>query len=181
MKSLTVQTSAVSLIYRPNPKIMVLATPPVHEIVTVDQWFRFQAEALKLLAPLPDLSTVKQAFEQHLQSRVQRLSRHVIEPEDSASWLKMILKSGEIIRLWPSPEQAVTIAVNCSSNSRLAQEQLSLIQSPEFHAVRQALGINKHWFLIIPGYPLQKPKQSELLDALYKYVAYEEECVLFQL
>jgi hypothetical protein len=157
---------------------MVLATPRIQETTTVEQWFELQAESLKLLAPQADLSTVKNALHQHLEGRVQRLSRHIAQPDDASNWLKIILKSGELIRLWPSPHQAITVAVNCSSNLKLAQEQLALIQSPEFRATRKALGIDRHWFLIVRGFPLQKPKQSELLDALYEQLEDAEECAI---
>jgi hypothetical protein len=160
---------------------MVVATPQVQEIASVEQWFKAQAVSLKLLAPCLDLSTIRGVLEQYLPGRVRRFSRHIAEPQDALSWLKIIVKSGELIQLRPTPEQLVTVAVNCSGNLKLAQEQLALIQSPEFSAVRQALGIDNHWFLVVPGYPLQVPKQSELLDALYSQLAQSDECAILQL
>jgi hypothetical protein len=147
-------------------------------MMSIEQWFQVKAESLKLLALQPDLPPVKNALHQYLEGRVQTLSRHIEQPEDASNWLKIILKSGVLIRLWPSPNQSITVAVNCSSNLKLAQEQLALIQSPEFRATRKVLGIDRHWFLIIRGFPLQKPKQSELLDALYAQVDNDEECAI---
>jgi hypothetical protein len=157
---------------------MVVITPQVQESTTVEQWFYAQTTSLKLLAPCLDLSTVQGVLEQYLPGRVQRFSRHISEPLDASNWLKIILKSGELIRLWPTPEQSVTIAVNCSGNLKLAQEQFALIQSAEFSSARHALGIDRHWFLVISGYPLQVPKQSELLDALYTQLVQGDECVI---
>jgi hypothetical protein len=180
MKSLTVLTSAVSLIYRPRPKHMVIAPPPVQELNSVEHWFESQAHSLKLMAPIPDLSTVKDVLQRNLSARVHRFSRHIEDRENAKNWLQIILKSGELIQLLPSPEQSITIAVNCSGNLKLAQEQLALVRSPEFCAARRELGIDRYWFLVIPGYPLQVPKQSELLDVLYAQVSKDEECAVVQ-
>lgn len=167
--------SAVSLIYRPRPKDMVISTLPTQEITSVEQWFEHQAKALNLLAPMPNLDEVKNVLERHLPGRVNRISRHISEPERAENWLKIILKSSAVIRLWPVSHQATTIAVDCSGNLRLAQKQFELIQSPEFCAARCELGIDQHWSLVIPGFPLQLPKQSELLDFLYEQLAKNEQ------
>ena len=160
---------------------MVVATPQVQEIFSVEQWFQAQTVSLNLLAPCLDLYTIQGVLEQYLPGRVQRFSRHIAEPQDASNWLKIVLKSGELIQLWPTPEQSVTVAVNCSGNLKLAQEQLALVRSPEFKSARQALGIDRHWFLVIPGYPLQVPKQSELLDALCSQLTQSDECGVVQL
>jgi hypothetical protein len=155
--------------------------PPFQRIKSVERWFQAQADSLNLLAPSPDLATVKDILQRKLPERVKRLSRHIYEPENPKNWLEIILKSSELIRLSPSPTQSVTIAVNCSNNLKLAQEQLALVRSPEFCAARRELGIDRYWFLVIPGYPLQVPKQSELLDALYSQLTQDEECSVLQL
>jgi hypothetical protein len=169
------------LIYRPRLKHMVIATPTVQESNSISQWFELQVDFLKLSSPIPDLSTVKVVLQRNLPGRVNRLSRHIAEPENAANWLEIILKSNALIRLWPSPEKSLTVAIDCSGNLKLAQEQLALVRSPEFSAARRELGIDKYWFLVIPGYPLQVPKQSELLDALYAQLAQEDECGIVQL
>jgi hypothetical protein len=160
---------------------MNFSTQQVQELSSVEQWFHAQVNSLKLLAPIPELATVRDILERHLPKRVQRLSSHISEPQDALSWLQIILKSGELIRLWPSPENPITVAIDCSGNLKLAQEQLALVRSPEFCAARRELGIDRYWFLVIPGYPLQVPKQSELLDALYGQLTQDEECAVVQL
>jgi hypothetical protein len=167
--------SAVSLIYRPKPKNMVIATPPIQEITSVEQWFEFQASALKLVAPIPELSRVKNVLERCLPGRVHRLSRHIAEPESAENWLKIILKSSKVIQVQPLSGQLITIAVDCSGNLKLAQKQFELIQSSEFREARRELGIDQHWSIIIPGFPLQLPKQSELLDFLYEQLSQNEQ------
>jgi hypothetical protein len=147
----------------------------VQEITSVEQWFEHQANALKLLAPVPGLAKVKDVLERHLPERVNRISRHISEPESAENWLKIILKSSTVIRLWPMSSQATTIAVDCSGNLRLAQKQFELIQSPEFRAARRELEINQHWSVVIPGFPLQLPKHSALLDFLYEQLAKNEQ------
>jgi hypothetical protein len=166
--------SAVSLIYRPRAKDMVIAAQPIQELTSVEQWFKHQATALKLLAPIPDLASVKDVLERNLPGRVNRISRHISDPESAENWLKIILKSSTVIRLWPESGQSITIAIDCSGNLKLAEKQFEMIQSPEFRAARRELGIDRHWFLIIPGFPLQLPKQSELLDFLYEQLAKNE-------
>jgi hypothetical protein len=160
---------------------MVIATPPIQEFNSVSQWFGLQVNALNLSSPIPDLSTVKDVLQRNLPGRVQRLSRHISDPENAAHWLEIILKSNALIRLWPSPENPITVAVDCSGNLKLAQEQLALVRSPDFCAARRELGIDRYWFLVIPGYPLQVPKQSELLDVLYAQLSKDEECLVVQL
>jgi hypothetical protein len=160
---------------------MVLAAPQSLEVSSVEQWFHVQAVSLKLLAPWPTLSKAQEVLRQHLPERMQRLARNIPDPQEASSWLQIVLKSGELIRLWPTPDQSVTVASNCSGNLKLAQEQLGLIRSPEFRAARKALGIDKHWFLVVPGYPLQVPKCGELLDALYAQLSSEDDCGIVQL
>jgi hypothetical protein len=155
-------------------------TQNIQTLKSAEQWFQSQADSLKLLAQTSDLPTVKDILQRNLPERVCRFSRHIAEPESAANWLEIILKSNALIRLWPSPENPITIAVNCSGNLKLAQEQLALVRSPEFCAARRELGIDKYWFLVIPGYPLQVPKQSELLDVLYAQVSKDEECAVVQ-
>jgi hypothetical protein len=178
MRLLTVQMSAVSLIYRPRPKHMVIAPPPVQERNSVEHWFESQAQSLKLLTPVPDLSTTKDILQRNLPERVRRFSRHISDPECAANWLEIILKSNAIIQLSPSATQRITVAINCSGNLKLAQEQVTLVRSPEFCAARQELGIDQHWFLVLPRFPLQMPKQSELLDALYAQLGKDGECAV---
>jgi hypothetical protein len=155
-------------------------TQNIQTLKSAEQWFQSQADSLKLLAQTSGLTNVKDILQRNLPERVRRFSRHIAEPESAANWLEIILKSNALIRLWPSPTQSITIAVNCSGNLKLAQEQLALVRSPEFCAARRELGIDRYWFLVIPGYPLQVPKQSELLDVLYAQVSKDEECAVVQ-
>ncbi|NJM76242.1 MAG: hypothetical protein HC852_11195 [Acaryochloridaceae cyanobacterium RU_4_10] len=161
-------------------RFMVLVTSKTQKLSSVEQWFHAQVISLKLLAPMPELATVRGILERHLPGRVQRLSRHISNPQDTSNWLEIILKSSELIKLWSSPEQPVTVVIDCSGNLKLAQEQLALVRSPEFCAARRELGIDKYWFVVIAEYPLQVPKQSELLDALYAQLAKDEECAVLQ-
>jgi predicted metalloenzyme YecM len=175
MKLLTVQKSAVSLIYRPKPKAMVITAPSTQEITSVEQWFELQAQNLKLMAPIPELDSVKDILQRNLPSRVNRFSRHISDPQSAENWLKIILKSSAVISLRSTSGQLLNIAIDCSGNLRLAQQQFELIQSAEFSAARRELGIDQHWFLVIPGFPLQLPKQGELLDFLYEQLSKNEQ------
>jgi hypothetical protein len=80
-----------------------------------------------------------------------------------------------VVQVIPSVRQWLRVK---AQSLKLLAPQLALIQSPEFSATRKALGIDRHWFLIIRGFPLQKPKQSELLDALYAQLDNDEECAI---
>lgn len=141
-----------------------------------EQWFRYQAQNLNLLAPIPDLALVQSALKKHMPKRVERFLPRLANPEDVSQWLSLLLKANFLIRLWRTPTEPVVVAMNVSGGSaKLAQNQLALIQSPEFSAARRELGIALHWFLTIED-QMVVPSRSGLLDILYNQLELEAEC-----
>lgn len=150
------------------------------ELCPAEQWFERIAIGLKLLAPPKESEQIKAALKTHIPARVERVLPRLKDPEDAQQWLNLMLKSGFIIRLWRSTDEQVLIALAVSGSLKLAKEQLHIIQSPEFSAARKELGIAKHWFLVVPGYPPIAPSRDELLDALYDQLEVEDECAVLE-
>lgn len=141
-----------------------------------EQWFRYQAENLRLLASIPDVALVQDALKKHMPKRVERFLPRLADPEDASLWLSLVLKANFLIRLWLTPTEPVVVAMNVSGGSaKLAQNQRTLIQSPEFSAARRELGIAKHWLLTIEDQNVV-PSRDGLLDALYNQLELEAEC-----
>ena len=146
------------------------------ELFPAAKYFQNRAKQLQILAPHPEISLVKSVLEQHLPLRVKRLVPHLANPENSESWLSLILKINFLILLWDAGEQPILVGLNVSGSQIAAIEQLNIIESKEFSTARQKLGISKHWFVIIPGCPPVGPSKDELFDALYEQLEREEEC-----
>ena len=156
---------------------MTLSSPVSAQVSSaIDQWFHTQAKELNLLAPIPELATIKQVLEQHLPQRVKRQGQHIQDRENPTQWLQIVLKASHLIQLHLTPDHPTTIAVTCTTNHPLATEQLELIRSHDFRDARAELGIDRQVFLVLPGYPLQMPKGSELLDGLYRVLEGDEDC-----
>lgn len=150
------------------------------ELSPVEQWFRCQAESLQLLAPLPELSLVQNSLKKHLPKRVERVLPRLANPADTSEWLSLMLKANFLIRLWDTSGKPVLIAINVSGGNPIPPNQLALIHSIEFSAVRRELAIARHWCLTIP-HLLYAPSRDELLDALYDQLEVEEECAVVEL
>ena len=150
------------------------------ELCPAEQWFKHIAQGLNLIAPPLEPEQIKIALKTHLPARFERVLPRLEDPEDTQQWLNLILKSLFVIRLWRSTDEPVLIALAVSGSLKLAKQQLDIIKSPEFSAARQELGIAKHWFLVVPGYPAIAPSRDELLDMLYAQLEVESECALVQ-
>lgn len=142
-----------------------------------EAWFCHQAKSLNLLVPPIELTSVQQALSTHLPQQVERVLPWLINPEDASEWLNLILKANFLIRLRQHQSTPVMIAINVSGINVSPSRQLALIQSPQFTAARQDLGIAKHWCLNIPDL-LSAPSRDELLDELYDQLEITDECAL---
>lgn len=141
-----------------------------------EQLFRYQAENLRLLAPLPQLTQVQDALKKHMPKRVERFLPRLKDPVDVSLWLGLILKANFLIRLWRTPNEPVLVALSVSGGSTaVAQKQMSIIQSAEFSATRRELGIAKHWLLTFKN-QMVVPSRSDLLDILHEQLELEAEC-----
>lgn len=154
---------------------MAIASDVSLELCPAEQWFRYQAENLRLVAPIPDLGLVQDALKKHMPKRVERVLPRLSNPEAPTLWLSLILKANFLIQLWPTSTESVVVAMDVGGNALIAQRQLALIQSPEFSAARRELGIAKHWFLSLEDQMIV-PSHDQLLDALYNQLSLEAEC-----
>lgn len=146
-----------------------------------EQLFRNQAENLRLLAPLPQLTQVQDVLKKHMPKRVARFLPRLKDPEDVNLWLSLILKTNFLIRLWRTPNEPVLVALEVSGGSTaVAEKQMSIIQSAEFSATRKELGIAKHWLLTLEN-QMVVPSRSDLLDILHEQLELEAECGIIQL
>jgi len=143
-----------------------------------EEWFEHLAEGLRLIVPTLPAVQVMTALETHLPKRVERVLPRLQNPEDAEEWLRLILKSSFLIHLWQSTEKPTLVALSVTGSAKSAKDQMHLIKSPEFRAARMQLGIDKHWFLVIPGLSPVSPSKDELLDALYEQLQLEAECSL---
>lgn len=151
------------------------------DAITQGWWLHRQLEAYRLLAPPLPVELVKQVLQLHLPTRFKRIAPRVYEPENSQLWLSLILKVDELVRLWRSPSEPVVVAVSSMVSTQGEQRTWEMVNSPEFSAARRELGITRQWFLVIPGYPLNSPSRSELLERFHQQLEVEAECSVIQI
>lgn len=151
------------------------------DAVTTEYWFHRQLDCYSLLAPAHNIEEVKQVLQLHLPERFKRLAPRVFEPENPQMWLSFILRADEIIQLWRSPNESLLVAVSSLASERQIQSNIDLISSEQFSAARRTLGIVKHWFVALPGYPLVAPTRTELIQAFEKQLELEPECGVIRL
>lgn len=150
------------------------------ELSPSEQWFRHEAQSLRLLLPPLKLVQVQNALKTNMPDRVARVLPRLSELEDSTLWLSLILKTNFLIQLWRTPNEPVLVAMNVSGGKLTTEDQLKLIQSKEFSAARRDLGIAKHWLLTIQD-QMFLPQRSELLDTLYNQLELENECGIIKI
>jgi hypothetical protein len=158
-------------------KHSTITTCPVSPTITpAEAWFYAIATDLRLLAPPIQLSKIQLALQTHLPQRVKRYLPRLANPQDANEWLKLICKTGEIVQLWRAPNEPILAGINVSNNLRLAHQQIELICSPDFQAMREELGISYRWELVLPQFPELVPTRSELLDLLYQQLDRNIKC-----
>lgn len=151
------------------------------DAVTTEYWFHRQLDCYSLLAPPYTVEEVKPVLQLHLPERFNRLAPRVFEPENAQMWLSFILRADEIIQLWRSPDEALLVAVSSLASGRQIQSNIDLISSEQFSVARSKLGIAKHWFVALPGYPLVAPTRTQLMQAFEKQLELEPECGVIRL
>lgn len=150
------------------------------ELFPARESFRGLASSLRLLAPAPELALVKDTLSKYMPQRVKRLLPRLSQLENVDQWLSLILKTNFLVQMHSFDEQLVLVGLNVSGSYETAQTQLEIIKSSEFRAARKALGISKHWLVIIPGLPPQVPTRDELIDAFYSMLDESAECEIIQ-
>ncbi len=162
---------------RPFIKFMNLAGLAPHE-----QWFYHWVRDNDIAATYPELRPSVDVLAKHLHQRTNRYSKNIPAPETGESWLRLVLKTGELIKLQPASEQPpLTIAVNPSAINRLASKNLETISSPEFSAARRDLGIDKHWMLVFEHIADIKPDSNTLMKLLVTQALDPSECAIIRI
>ncbi len=145
-----------------------------------EQWFYHWVHNMGLALPYPDLDQAVAALETHLPQRTKRYSRNIPDPTSGESWLRSVLMTGELIRLQPDHNHAsITIAVHPSTSEW--KQGFEKISSAQFSAARRALGIDRHWMLVLEGITSAAPSSDELMNALKKQVDAQAECAVIHL
>jgi hypothetical protein len=128
-----------------------------------------------LAASYPDIDQVKEVLETYLPERTKRYSRNIPDSQSGESWLRLVLVTGELLRLQPAPDATpITVAVHASASEW--RECFEKISTPEFSAARRALGINKHSMLILEDIADAAPSSDELMDTLRNQAIDKSEC-----
>ncbi len=161
---------------RPLIKFMNLAGLAPHE-----QWFYRWVQGNGIAATYPELHPSVDVLLKHLPQRTKRYSKNIPAPESGESWLRLVLKTGELIKLQPGPAQLpLTIAVNPSAINRLATKNLETISSPEFSAARRELGIDFHWILVFENIADVEPESNTLMKILLTQALDPSECAIIR-
>lgn len=130
-----------------------------------EQWFYHWVRQQNLATPYPELAQVKTVLEKYLPQRTKRYTRNIPDPSSGESWLRSVLISGELLKLQPDGDRPpLTVAVYpVTSDWKAGLEKISSI---EFSAARCALGIERHWMLVLGGIAEAAPDSAELMHAL---------------
>lgn len=140
-----------------------------------EQWFYQWVHHMGMSAPYPDVEQAKEVLETYLPERTKRYSRNIPDPHCGESWLRLVLVTGELLRLQPTADATpITVAVNASVSGW--KDGFEKISTREFSAARRSLGIDKHWMLIIDGIADAAPSSDELMDALLQQAVDPSEC-----
>ncbi len=129
-----------------------------------EQWFYRWVHNTGLAALYPDADEAIAALLIHLPERTKRYSRNISDPSSGESWLRLVLVTGELIRLQADLcHPPITVAVHPSTSEWT--EGFEEISSHKFSAARHALGIDKHWMLVFEGITEVAPSSQQLLNA----------------
>lgn len=125
------------------------------------------------LAPLPPLTTVVKLCEQWLPLRVKRLGVCLeADPADVSLWLRVVMKMSQLAKI-SDPAGGTTATVGLYPTRALQRAGWETIQSEAMTAVRDALGIDRHWVVLLGEV---KPRPFELFDAFYECLDSPEPC-----
>lgn len=145
-----------------------------------EQWFYRWVHDMNLAAPYPDLGQVLAVLQTHLPQRTKRYFPNIPDPTSGESWLRSVLMAGELIRLQPEHNHAsITIAVHPSTSEW--KQGFEKISSAQFSAARRALGIDRHWMLVLEGIASAAPSSEQLMNALKKQADTQAECAVIHL
>lgn len=143
-------------------------------------WFYHWVRNNNLAVSYTDLETVKSVLYEYLPQQTKCFSEYLLNPESASSWLKLILLTGELLRLQATPDHPYQLVAVTTAAGYFWPGLFETISSPEFSAARQALGIDKHWLLVFENIADPEPEPDKLMDALRKQVKNSAECAIIR-
>lgn len=145
-------------------------------------WFQRVARELKIIdrefLKNITVAALRPAIRARLSDRVEEASGRGEDLQDPATWLDLVLIDA-VIRLENIDGEAARVAVLVTTRDRHALNELGLVKSQNFRAVRTALKIDRHWVLLLDS--VAPPTQEALVDALYEQIDQPGECTLLDL
>lgn len=142
-----------------------------------EQWFYHWVSQQNLATPYPDLELVKAVLETHLPQLTKRYARNVPDPSSGESWLRLVLMTGELLKLQLKCDlPPMTVAVYPANGEW--KQGFEKINSSHFGAARRALGIDKHWILVFEGIAEAVPASEQLMNALKVQAVDLPECAV---
>lgn len=145
-----------------------------------EQWFYQWVHHMGLAASYPSIEQAKEVLETSLPERTKRYFRNIPDPQSGESWLRLVLVTGELLRLQSAPNATpITVAVHASATEW--KDGFEKISTPEFGAARRALGIDKHWMLILDDIADAAPLSDELINSLHYQAKDPAECTIIRI
>ena len=137
-----------------------------------EKWFIAQAKKLNIIAKNPPLNKVKSVLKRNLKHKFGRVeNRWIQNPHDPAEYLDLILKCDCILELETKTGKTVKVAIDITLNPCAAKDKTYEISGRNFHNARKALGIDRHWIIVLPkNFSEQLNINDRIIDAVYQTV-----------
>lgn len=137
-----------------------------------EKWFIAQAKKLKIIAKNPRLETVRSVLKQHLKHKFDRVENCWIQnPDDPTEYLDLILKCDCILTLENKQGKTIRVAVDITLNPYSAKDKKHEIGGINFDNARKALGIDRHWIIVLPkGFFEKLNINNSIIDRVYQAV-----------
>jgi hypothetical protein len=143
-------------------------------------WFALTCRRLRMIDPNPPtLRTIEPVLHQYLPKKTERAIAHMNDEYDPDLWLDYILKIDSLLSLQDLNDRPLRIGVDVTTFPGEVSQKYSAICSRPFKAARQALGIDKHWILLVSA--LSLPSDDMLIDKFYEIVDRSDECSIIDL
>ncbi len=145
-------------------------------------WFQRTARELRIVDKdfLKNVSVpqIRSAIRSRLSDRVEEADRRGEDLQDPATWLDLVLIDA-VVQLENIEGQVFRVAIEVTTRDRHAMNELGLVKSQNFRAVRSALHIDRHWVVLLDS--VAPPPQEQLVDAFYEQIDQPGECALLDL
>jgi hypothetical protein len=145
-----------------------------------ETWFRLTCRRLRMLDPNPPtLRQIEPVLRRYLPKKTERAICHMSDEDEPELWLDLILKIDSLLSLQDLDGKGLRIGVDVTTFPAEVPEKLAAIRSAPFQAARQALGIQKHWVVLVSA--LSLPSDDMLIDKFYEVIDRPDECSMIDL